>query len=230
MRLSEVVTHTANWCGVPHTAVASYARALRQGRAITVGGVGGAAAELTPNDKLTLLMAVAGCATARTSAEDVRGWLKLTPFNRHDPSKLDFLFLKQPTFVEALFSLMVEDLPERAESFGAGKIHKFIRESDQHAEAHGMAFALHEIKVEFSQDSYEAVISVLREIINEDGVTEFQTAEARYSLPPSEAVLPLRNIIGIPGIPSPYIFRLTERSLRGWGTCLDDEAGWVNAT
>jgi hypothetical protein len=69
MKLSGLVEHTGKWLSIPSVAVGTYARFLRQSRKISGGVKGGGAAEMTTDDKISLLVAVLGCGTARTCAQ-----------------------------------------------------------------------------------------------------------------------------------------------------------------
>src|ERR1700722_18253894 len=105
MKLSGLVEHTGKWLGIPSVAVGTYARFLRQSRKISGGIKGGGAAEMTTDDKISLLVAVLGCGTARTCAQALprllalratKGWLHLTT---------ELTFLKQADLKHGLLAL-----------------------------------------------------------------------------------------------------------------------------
>lgn len=232
VKLSELVSHTNNWLGIPHTVAASYARALREARAISVGTTGGGAAEMNITDKLTLLMAIAGCSTARTSADIVPGWFEVVPYHITNPDNFDFHFLKEPTLHKALFTLMAVDLDKNRTAYGSGKLHDFVVESMAEADARRVVGNLHNIRVEFAPDFYAAEITILRDTLTKEGVEKHQVISAFYHLSPysDRQGKVAHDIFGFAGIPSPHIFRLTEPSLRGWATCLvEAEGDWVDA-
>jgi hypothetical protein len=109
MKLSDLVDHTARSLNLGNKVVETYARFLRQDRAVTSTGKGGAAADMTDNDKLALLVAVCACGTARTAAHSLPRWLSLPFAGPHQATySPPFKFLVQRTLKEALQSLFAE--------------------------------------------------------------------------------------------------------------------------
>jgi hypothetical protein len=104
--LSELITHTSTWTDVPRTTVESVSRYLREGGHLTTGGRGLGAPDMTDRDKLSLLVAVLGCGTARTCAAAFPAILSLpaTKVKRFDP-KSDPSFLAQPALESALLAM-----------------------------------------------------------------------------------------------------------------------------
>lgn len=79
VKLSELVEHTGYWTGYSATSVGSYARFLRQARLISGGVKGGGAADMTDRDKVSLLVAVLACGTARTCDKQLPSLLDAVP-------------------------------------------------------------------------------------------------------------------------------------------------------
>lgn len=112
MKLSELVEHTGLWLGYSATSIGSYARFLREARQISGGVKGGGAADMTDSDKISLLVAVLGCGTARTCAKDLPGLLSVKPskiLKSSDSEALgdveDPAFFSQPDLKSALLAM-----------------------------------------------------------------------------------------------------------------------------
>ena len=100
MKLSELVEHTGLWLGYSATSIGSYARFLREARLISGGVKGGGAADMTDRDKVSLLVAVLGCGTARTCAKDLPGLLSLAPTRIERSDSIEVLKdVQDPTFL-----------------------------------------------------------------------------------------------------------------------------------
>lgn len=79
MKLSELVEHTGKWLGMTATSVGSYARFLREARLLSVATTGAGAADMTNGDKISLLVAILGCGSARASPKALPRLLSLKP-------------------------------------------------------------------------------------------------------------------------------------------------------
>lgn len=110
MKLSELVEHTGKWLDFSATSVGSYARFLREARLISGGAKGGAAADMTARDMISLLLVVLGCNTARTCSKELPDIYSLTATktddqifknNKLEPPK----FLAEPTLSSALIAM-----------------------------------------------------------------------------------------------------------------------------
>lgn len=118
MTLSELVTHTSIWLGVPRTVVESHARYLREDGLLTSGARGLAAPSMTANDKISLFVTVLGCGNARASAKALPKLLSLVRSSivRSSSEKLledidDPSLFEQPNLQKALLA-MFEDMAD----------------------------------------------------------------------------------------------------------------------
>lgn len=112
MKLSELVEHTGKWLGMSATSVGSYARFLREARLLSVGTTGAGAADMTHSDKISLLVAVLGCGSARSSPKALPELLSLTPSRIAKSSDEEALrdiedpsFFTQPNLQETLLAM-----------------------------------------------------------------------------------------------------------------------------
>lgn len=106
MKLSELVFHTSAVLGIPHSTVESHARYLREAGLLSSGARGVAAAEMSDDEKLSLLIAVCGCSTARSAPSQLPDWLNL-PVRWFSPSA-PLSFLTKPILKESLHTLFDE--------------------------------------------------------------------------------------------------------------------------
>jgi hypothetical protein len=220
MRLSELVTHTSTWLGLPHTEVQSFARFMREAREISVGTTGGGAAQMTDDDKINLLLAVCGCSTARTAATHYK-YLKAATVLEVNPRGLHFAFLQHRKFTESLIALLTVDMAN------GGAVTSFIEESERHAAEMSINGHLHDITVDFFVDNYSAEITIDRAVLdpeNPDRIKRHETADARFAwtfdLENPGLTLPISHRRGY-AAESKLFRRLDKYNLRGWASCLD---------
>lgn len=215
MKLPSLITATSNWVGIDRSTVEACARALRASGRISVGGVGGSAADMTHDDALWLLFAACGCGTASKSGADAKGWwhAKRLDMDNSGPD-FGFAFMREELFADAIRALLLQDLK------ADGALTRFIEESDAHAKSKGYPAHLHELTLSFEVDRWAGEIEVQRVYADEGGhIEKRERAFARFALTldlgSDDHFLPLRDHHGF-AAESKLVRQLGERNLRGW--------------
>lgn len=98
MKLSTLGEHTAKWLSLSVTSVSNYARSLREAKQVSGGIKGGGAADMTPDDKISLFVAVAACGTAKTCATALPSLLRLPAAVPEKSDNLVFDSVDHPRF------------------------------------------------------------------------------------------------------------------------------------
>src|SRR5262249_11270974 len=107
MKLAELIPHTAAWLGLQESWVTTIAKELRFHGLISTGGRGPGGAEMTEDDKLSLLVAASVCDGARACPQQLHHCLGLPV--RGLPPEGDypalFSFFLRPNLKAALLAM-----------------------------------------------------------------------------------------------------------------------------
>lgn len=223
MKLSELITHTSTWIGIPRTIVESHARYLREAGMLTSGGRGLAAPPMTLDDKITLFLSVCGVEVANRAADHVKIWKRLIRIGNDDR---DFAFLRAGSVRDLINDLITKDL-------NGGALDQWLKEADdaydrQMSTTHG---GNHRITLDFYVDgfTFNLVISRYAYLNDLDHLPNLKqsaadTFEVRFIQPPPGGEIPFQMFRAQQGYlaPSSLIRRLDAKNLRGWGTCLTE--------
>ncbi|QUS39050.1 hypothetical protein RPMA_09555 [Tardiphaga alba] len=203
MKLSELVTHTSEWIGLPRTVVESHGRYLREGGLLTTGGRGLAAPTMSIDDKVTLLISVCGVEVASRAAEHAKIWDRLIRLDSTKDAR--FAFAGAQSLKEFFVLITTKDLA------AGGPLSDWLQAGS------------HEITIDFYVDEFEVKIFVSKSLYSASTATT-DTIEVRFIQPPPGGVPNHEFIHGQRSIGfragSRLIRRLNAHNLIGWGTCL----------
>jgi hypothetical protein len=224
MRLSELISHTSDWTGIPLAHVRTVARVLQPAGLISSAGRNPRGAETTIDDKLNLLLGVCGVEVANRAAEHVRVWRRLVRGSGKSEHK--FAFLKSKTVRDFFFDLITKDL-------NGGALDAWLTEADDalREAVKSPTITNHTITLDFYVDEFSFTVAVSRfvQVTHPDRFPTLRqssadTIEVTFVQPvpggEHEWQMPRREQ-GYRA-PSRLIRRLDARNLRGWGTCLSE--------
>jgi hypothetical protein len=212
MKLSKLIPHTSECLAIHKPTVTAVAGFLRGAGLISSGGRGPGGAEMTPDDKVNLLLGVCAVETATRAAEHVRIWRRLIRFDNAAGDDR-FAFTRAKTIKDFFVGLITEDL-------NGGALDKWLRETgDEFDRMQGAGAAIrHELTLDFYVDQFEMTLVVARNRVYPHQRTEADTIKIRFVQPVPDAeneFVPRR-----PG--AKLIRRLDADTIRGWGACLLD--------
>jgi hypothetical protein len=225
MKLSDLVLHTSSWIGIAHTQVRTVAHELRAAGLISSGGRGTGGAEMNADDKINLLLGVCGVEVAKRATDHVRVWRQLV---RSDNSADDdrFAFTRAKTIKDFFIGLITQDLNggaldvwltetgdafDRFEQLKASPRHKIVL--DFYVDAFGLTITVSRIILDQQDDAALALKRAKIESIEVGFNQTFETFVESRKLQSKEYKAG-----------SQLIRRLSAENLRGWGTCLTDDA------
>lgn len=220
MKLSDLVTHTSIWTGVHRALVESYSRYLREGGLLTTGGRGLAAPDMTSDDKIALFVAVLGCSTARTCAKDLPKLLALkadrTVSKKDEMNRPDFFHCEnlKDTMLRMFQNIQDGAAEKWATNIGTklDKAESMFRLSSANAVELTVTFEVDanyaRVKLSVLCEDPDAVQKIGRPF-NSAFVTDVEFGKA-----------PTSPVAGY----SRHTRELSYERLKGWGTCLADDA------
>jgi hypothetical protein len=208
MKLSELVEHTGKWLGYSATSVGSYARFLREARQISGGAKGGAAANMTDDDKIALFTAVLGCGSARSCPKSLPALLSLKRTKRTHMSDVDLPAFFSGSVLKNVLLKMFHDIQN-------GSLDNWRKQIE-----HGLAPVLAgpvsmNLMVMFEIDADHASI-----LLSASALGKIGGKEVRQNIN-SEMNFGAARTTSIPGF-SRKIHEVSFERLQGWGTCLTD--------
>lgn len=216
MKQSQLTEHTALWLGMSAASVNSFGRFLREGGILSAGGRGGAAPDMTTDDKIALFVAVLACGTARTCAKDLPRLLALSA-NR-SLSKKDELhrpdFFHRDNLKDALLRMF--------QNIQDGGLEQWIAFMGSELERIGSKFQTADVDplqltVTFEVDANYVQIRLGARIFDDGG---------KRDVPLNHVIQTTLEFGRDPTSPvagySRHIRELSYERLAGWGTCLTD--------
>lgn len=206
VKLSNLIAHTSDWTGIPQATIASHARYLREKERISSGAHGVAAAEMTRDDKFTLLLSVCGVSVAKAAPAYVDGWLKNGLASTVKEN--EFQWTKRKSLVDAIEALIAEIQTPSFLSWAGETTQNYIHR--------------HKVFVEFSVDQCRTTIGIERYGVDADGDEGVEKKIEAHYVPINWNNPPKKPIdAGRYRKVSSLIRRLERDNLIGWGQCLN---------
>ncbi|WP_271529348.1 hypothetical protein [Bradyrhizobium sp. CCBAU 25338] len=217
MKLSELVTHTSDWVGVPRTVVESHARYLREAGLLTTGGRGLAASEMNDDDKVRLLISVCGTSVASDAAARLNDWLNCQSVEVvQSDAPFRFEFPTKSTLPSALIAFFKRDL-QSAEM-------KAWKSGERFEKPRGAQFQATSdmLSLIFVIDSIRANINLQRVAVVDSKIEAKQTISNRFALTLDfSKPLPIGRKENYRA-KAEFTCQLSEENLIGWSGCFDE--------